>query len=101
MTNATELPRTAVRIAWVLVLGAMAPMLDSTMVNIAVNQLGQSLHTTLDMVQWTVTGFILAMGAAVPFSSWLLDRFSGKSVYFWAEIVFGLASLLAGSAWSI
>lgn len=101
MTNATELPRTAVRIAWVLVLGAMAPMLDSTMVNIAVNQLGQSLHTTLDMVQWTVTGFILAMGAAVPFSSWLLDRFSGKSVYFWAEIVFGLVSLLAGSAWSI
>ena len=101
MTNSTELPRTAVRMAWVLVLGAMAPMLDSTMVNIAVNQLGQSLHTTLDMVQWTVTGFILAMGAAVLFSSWLLDRFSGKSVYFWAEIVFGLASLLAGSAWSI
>lgn len=55
MTNSTELPRTAVRMAWVLVLGAMAPMLDSTMVNIAVNQLGQSLHTTLDMVQWTVT----------------------------------------------
>lgn len=90
------LPANLVSIAWLLVLGAMAPMLDSTMVNIAVNQLRIDFGTSLALIQWTVTGFILAMGAAVPFSSWLVDRFSGKMVYFWSEIAFGVASLLAG-----
>ncbi|TWW12666.1 hypothetical protein LABALGNA3A7_14420 [Dellaglioa algida] len=90
------IPHNLVIIAWIMVLGIMAPMLDSTMVNIAVNQLSIDFHVSLSIVQWTVTGFILAMGAAVPFSSWLVMRFSGKSVYLWAEVAFGVASLLAG-----
>lgn len=95
------IPHNLVIIAWIMVLGIMAPMLDSTMVNIAVNQLSIDFHVSLSIVQWTVTGFILAMGAAVPFSSWLVMRFSGKSVYLWAEIAFGMASLLAGISWNI
>jgi len=95
------IPRSLVIIAWIMVLGLMAPMLDSTMINIAVHQLSNQFHTDLATVQWTVTGFILAMGAAAPFSSWLVAHFSGKKVYFWAEIGFGFASLLAGIAWNI
>jgi len=95
------IPRSLVIIAWIMVLGLMAPMLDSTMINIAVHQLSNQFHTDLATVQWTVTGFILAMGAAAPFSSWLVAHFSGKKVYFWAEIGFGFASLLAGISWNI
>lgn len=91
-----KFPKELVTIAWVLVLGTMAPMLDSTMVNIAINQLGQEFQASLGLVQWVMISFILAMGAAVPFSSWLVDRFSGRTIYLWSEIGFGLASLLAG-----
>lgn len=96
-----KFPQELVTIAWILVLGTMAPMLDSTMVNIAINQLGHEFQVSLSLVQWVMTGFILAMGAAVPFSSWLVDRFSGRTVYLWAEIGFGGASLLAGLSQNI
>jgi len=99
--NGGKLPKDLIRIALVLVLGAIAPMLDTTMVNIAVNHFGQDFHTSLDMVQWIMTGYVLAMGIAVPFSGWLIQRFDGKSVYFMAELLFMISSLLAGFAWSI
>lgn len=100
-TKLAPIPRELISIAWILVLGSMAPMLDSTMVNIAVNQLAIGFHTPLGTVQWAVTGFILAMGAAVPFAGWLSNRFSGKSVYLWAEVAFGLTSLVAGISWNV
>ncbi|MHC9537569.1 DHA2 family efflux MFS transporter permease subunit [Dellaglioa sp. BT-FLS60] len=100
-TKLDPIPRELVIMSWIMVLGIMAPMLDSTMVNIAVNQLSIDFYASLALVQWTVTGFILAMGAAVPFSSWLVMRFSGKTVYLWAEIAFGVASLLSGISWNI
>ncbi|MGA8942771.1 MAG: MDR family MFS transporter [Thermoactinomyces sp.] len=99
--NGGKLPKDLVRIAIVLVLGAIAPMLDTTMVNIAVNHFGQDFHTSLDMVQWIMTGYVLVMGIAVPFSGWLIQRFEGKDVYFMAELLFLISSLLAGFAWSI
>ena len=47
-----KLPKELTRNAWILVVGAIAPMLDSTMVNIAINKLQSDLHTSLDMIQW-------------------------------------------------
>ncbi|WP_175279884.1 MFS transporter [Secundilactobacillus collinoides] len=65
-------------VAWIIVFGAMAPMLDTTMINIALNSLRLSFHSSLTTVQWTVTCYLLATGVAVPFSSWLLNKFDGK-----------------------
>jgi EmrB/QacA subfamily drug resistance transporter len=99
--NEEKLPKDLIRIALVLVLGAVAPMLDTTMVNIAVNHFGRDFHTSLDTVQWIMTGYVLALGIAVPFSGWLIQRYEGKAVYFIAELMFMISSLLAGFAWSI
>ena len=99
--NAEKLPKDLIRIAIVLVLGAVTPMLDTTMVNIAVNHFGLDFHTSLDTVQWIMTVYVLAMGFAVPFSGWLIRRFEGKAVYFIAELLFLTSSLLAGFAWNI
>ncbi|WP_337589706.1 hypothetical protein [Lacticaseibacillus chiayiensis] len=45
-TNKKEsaLPRAIVNQAWIIVLGAIAPMLDSTMVNIALNKLSSDFQ---------------------------------------------------------
>lgn len=48
-----------------------------------------------------MTGYVLALAIAVPFSGWLVQRFEGKAVYFIAELLFLLSSLLAGLAWNI
>lgn len=96
-----KLPKGLVNIALLLVLGAIAPMLDSTMVNIALNDLGIEFKASIDVIQWVVTGYVLALGIAVPFSGWLLQRFDGKLVYLGAQCLFLISSALAGLAWSM
>ncbi|MDN6900594.1 MDR family MFS transporter [Oenococcus sicerae] len=82
-------------VAWVLVLGAMAPLLDSTMVNIAIHSLVKDLNSNVAIVQWTITGYVLATGIAVPFSSWLLNKFDGKNVFLAGEMLFAIGSILS------
>ncbi|WDF81704.1 MDR family MFS transporter [Lacticaseibacillus pabuli] len=94
-TKADALPRAIVNQAWIIVLGAIAPMLDSTMVNIALNKLSADFHQPLSSVQWVVTGYLLAMVIAVPFTGWLNDRIGGKKVFLIAEAMFGVSSLVA------
>ncbi|WEG11087.1 MDR family MFS transporter [Pullulanibacillus sp. KACC 23026] len=96
-----KLPKELINIALVLVLGAIAPMLDTTMVNIAVNKFGTDFHTSLDVIQWVITGYVLATGIAVPFSGWLINRFDGKHIYLAAEFLFLVSSILSGISWNI
>ena len=90
------LTRGSLLAAWAIALGAIAPMLDSTMVNIAIDTLSKDFHTTLDTIQWAITGYVLALAIAVPVSGWLMNRFNGKKIFIGAVIAFGLISVLAG-----
>ncbi|MFT8477420.1 MAG: MDR family MFS transporter [Liquorilactobacillus sp.] len=93
--NNSYIPKSVTVTAWILVLGAMAPLLDSTMVNIAIHTLVKDLNSSVEIVQWTITGYVLAIGVAVPFSSWLLNKFDGKLVFLMGEILFAVGSLLS------
>ena len=56
-------------------------MLDSTMINIAIKQLNHTFNSPLD-VQWGITGYVLALAIAVPFSGWLMNQFiNGKKCF--------------------
>lgn len=96
-----KLPKGVIGIALILVLGALPPMLDATIVNIAVNDLAQLFSTTFSVMQWVVTGYTLALGIAVPFSGWLIKKFDGKKIFMSALGLFLIASLLSGIAWNI
>ncbi|WP_207668556.1 MDR family MFS transporter [Periweissella cryptocerci] len=95
------IPKNIVNTAWLLVLGAIMPMLDSTMVNIAINHLGRDFHTGLDSIQWVVTGYVLATAIAVPISGWAVQRFNGKWLVIGANVAFLIGSILSGMSWSI
>lgn len=95
------IPKSIMNIAWILVLGAMMPLLDSTMVNIAINHLSQDFHTGLDTVQWAITGYVLAMAISVPLVGWAVLRFSGKWLMIAANGVFLATSIASGLSWSI
>jgi MFS family permease len=91
----------AVRISIILVLGILAPLLDSTMVNVALKIMAADLKTTVSVIQWVTTGFALSMGIAVPFSGWSVERYGGKNVYMFSLMLFLLGSVLCGVSWSI
>ncbi len=90
--------KTTMTTAWVLVFGALAPLLDSTMINIAVHSLVRNLHSSVSTIQWAVTGYVLATAIAVTFSSWLLNQFDGKKVFLAGEIIFAFGSVLSALA---
>lgn len=102
-TKAKEngLPKDILIAAWAIALGAIAPMLDSTMVNIAIDKLTKDFNTTLNIIQWAVTGYVLAMAIAVPVSGWLMNKYNGKKVFIGAVIAFGITSILAGVSWNV
>ncbi len=96
-----KLPKGIISISLILVLGALPPMLDATIVNIAVNDLAKLFSTTFAVIQWVITGYTLALGIAVPFSGWLMQKFDGKKIFMGALGLFLLASILSGAAWNI
>lgn len=95
------LPKEILMAAWAIALGAIAPMLDSTMVNIAIDKLTKDFNTTLDIIQWSITGYVLALAIAVPVSGWLMNKFNGKKIFIGAVIAFGVISVFAGVSWNI
>jgi EmrB/QacA subfamily drug resistance transporter len=88
------------KIALILVLGAIVPLLDSTMINVAINTLAVDLHSSVSATQWVITGYVLTMGLAVPVSGWAIQRFGGKNVYLFSLWVFFISSLLCSLAWN-
>ncbi|MGG4109244.1 MDR family MFS transporter [Bacillus subtilis] len=95
------LPKEILMAAWAIALGAIAPMLDTTMVNIAIDKLNKDFSTTLDTIQWSITGYVLALAIAVPVSGWLMNKFNGKKILIGAVIAFGVTSVFAGISWDV
>jgi EmrB/QacA subfamily drug resistance transporter len=95
------IPKSIMNIAWILVLGAIMPLLDSTMVNIAIKHLSYDFCTGLDSIQWVISGYVLSMAISVPLAGWMVQRFNGKWLMISANILFLTASIASGFSWSI
>ncbi len=95
------IPKSIMNIAWILVLGAIMPLLDSTMVNIAIKHLSNDFSIGLDLIQWVITGYVLAMAISVPLAGWMVQRFNGKWLMIGANILFLATSIASGFSWSI
>ncbi|ANS69124.1 drug resistance transporter [Streptomyces lincolnensis] len=82
-------------------IGAIASILDSTIVNVGVDHLSRVFDASLTATQWVITGFLLAMTAIVPLSGWLIDRIGGRATWMCALGVFLGGSVLCGLAWDL
>ncbi len=88
------------RVASVVVLGSIMSILDTTIVNVALRTLGRDLHATLADIQWVLTGYMLALGAAIPVTGWAARRFGARNVYILSLALFTASSILCGLATS-
>ncbi|GAA1597395.1 MDR family MFS transporter [Kribbella karoonensis] len=102
MTTQTDrLDRSVLELAAVLVLGALAPLLDSTIVTVAIHTLGVDLHASVATVQWVSTAYLLALATAVPITAWSANRYGAKRMWILALALFLAGSMLCGVAWNI
>lgn len=81
-----------------IIVGLFMVILDSTAVNVAVNALIDDFHSTLSVVQWTITGYTLAQAAVIPLAGWITDRFGSKTIFILSLILFTIGSVLCAFA---
>ena len=93
---------TAPRRAWlalaVLLIGSFMSLLDTTIVNVALPTIRESLGASEATLAWIISGYALAFGLALIPAGRFGDRFGHKWVFFTGLAIFTLASLACGLA---
>ncbi|MFD1814920.1 DHA2 family efflux MFS transporter permease subunit [Rhodococcus gannanensis] len=89
------------KIAGVVVLGAIMSILDVTVVSVALPTFMQEFDATYATVAWTMTAYTLALAAVIPATGWAADRFGTKRLYMTALVLFVAGSVACSVAWSI
>jgi EmrB/QacA subfamily drug resistance transporter len=91
-------PRLGPLVQYALLAGPLLSMLDSSIVNVAAEPIARELHASLTTVQWTVSGYLLALGAGLAGTAYLARRFGTLQVYRASVIAFTVASALCALA---
>src|SRR5947199_2851093 len=88
-------------ISGVVILGMIMSILDTTIVNVALDTLSHDLHSPISQVQWVVTGYLLALAAVIPITGWAARRYGAKRVYLTSLVLFTAGSAACGLSSSI
>jgi EmrB/QacA subfamily drug resistance transporter len=89
------------KVALVALLGPLMAQMDSTIVNVSLSTIQESLHASLGAAQWIVTGYLLALALMLPLNGWLVDRLGAKRLYLGCFSAFTLTSVLCGACHTI
>jgi EmrB/QacA subfamily drug resistance transporter len=87
-------------VAIVVIVGAIMSVLDTTIVNVAIDSLSRALHSPLSTIQWVSTGYLLSLATVIPLTGWAAERFGPKRVWTTAVAAFTVTSAMCGAAWS-
>ncbi|TDE12223.1 DHA2 family efflux MFS transporter permease subunit [Jiangella asiatica] len=96
-----KLDRGVLKVAGVVVLGAIMSILDVTVVSVALPTFQSEFNATYATVAWTMTAYTLALAAVIPITGWAADRFGTKRLYLTSLVLFVLGSVLCSMAWDI
>lgn len=83
------------------VMCALLEIIDTTIVNVALNEMKGNLGATLNDVSWVITAYAIANVIIVPLTSWLSQQFGRRNYFAISIIIFTIASFLCGNATSI
>jgi len=80
------------------VLCALLEIVDTTIVNVALNNMRGSLGASLTDVAWVITAYAIANVIVIPMTSWLSQQFGRRNYFAASIIIFTLASFMCGNA---
>ncbi len=96
-----KLDARVLKIAGVVVLGAIMSILDITVVSVALPTFQSEFHVTPSMSAWSMTAYTLALATIIPVTGWAADRFGTKRLYLLALSLFVVGSVLCATAWDM
>jgi MFS transporter, DHA2 family, multidrug resistance protein len=83
------------------ILCALLEIVDSTIVNVALNDMRGNLGATLSEVGWVITAYAIGNVIIVPMTSWLSMQFGRRNYFAASIIIFTVCSFLCGNATGI
>ncbi len=91
--------RRLIQVSSVVILGIVMSILDTTIVNVALDTLARDFNSDLTTIQWVATGYLLALATVIPLTGWAAHRFGTKRLFIISITLFTLGSILCGFAW--
>ena len=88
-------------IAVVVSIATFMLVLDTSIANVALLQIGGSLAASQEQATWVITTYLVANAIIVPVSGWLAGVVGRKRYYMICVALFTAASLLCGLAWNL
>ena len=89
------------RVIITLASGAILPLVDTTIVSMAINPLVTYFNVSASIIAWIAISYLLAAVAVIPFTTWLISVYGSKKIWLSGLIIFLIGSLLSGFSWNI
>ncbi|MEU6751930.1 MDR family MFS transporter [Spirillospora sp. NPDC046719] len=86
--------------SFVLVLGPILALLDTTIVGVGLDAVARDLGGPVTTLQWVSAGYLLAISMVMPLAGWASDRFGARTMWMTSVALFTAGSALCGLAWS-
>jgi MFS transporter, DHA2 family, multidrug resistance protein len=84
-----------------VMLGLIMAIIDTSIVNVALNDMAGNLGSSIDEIGWVATGYILANVIVMPLNGWLTARFGRRNFYAACVALFTIASFMCGTATNV
>lgn len=91
----------AKNLMWILMLGILAPIFDTTITNVAIDTLVREFNASVSTIQWVMTGYLLSLAMVIPISGWAVERFGGRRMWLFSLGMFLIGSVLCSMAWNV
>lgn len=80
---------------------ALLEIVDTTIVNVALNDMKGNLGATLNEIGWVITAYAIGNVIVVPMTSWLSQQFGRRNYFAASIIIFTVFSFMCGQATGI
>ncbi|GAB2687005.1 MDR family MFS transporter [Mucilaginibacter koreensis] len=80
---------------------ALLEIIDTTIVNVALNNMKGELGATINEISWVITAYSLANVIIVPMTSFLSQQFGRRNYFAASVVIFTVCSFLCGNATNI
>lgn len=90
----TGIPRSEMRVIWLLLIAAFVAILNETTMGIAIPHLNADLGLPPELGQWLTSAFMLTMAVIIPTTGFLLRRFTTRQIFIAASSTFALGTLI-------
>jgi MFS transporter, DHA2 family, multidrug resistance protein len=80
---------------------ALLEIVDTTIVNVALNDMKGNLGATFTEIGWVITAYAIGNVIIVPMTSWLSQQFGRRNYFAASIIIFTVFSFLCGNATNI